>query len=327
MATRLTLEQAAQFLQAAQDVLILAHKSPDGDTLGSGFGLLHALRGMGKRAWLACSDPIPPHYAYLMGGLTDAVWEDGAGMIPQTVVAVDIADTKLFGEKLRGFADKVQLCIDHHSSNTGYAKYLLLRPNAAANCELMLDLLETMKLPLTEQIANCLYTGLVTDTGCFRHSSTTVASHRAAEKLLQAGADMRMINRLAFESVSRGKVALLVEAMQQIRYELDGRCAILVLPRDRINALGVADDELEGIAALPRQIEGVQVGVTLRQYKSYRGYKVSVRTDGIIDASAICARLNGGGHRGAAGCNVEELPLEEVYRRVLRSVEQELAGN
>lgn len=327
MATRLTLEQAAQFLQAAQDVLILAHKSPDGDTLGSGFGLLHALRGMGKRAWLACSDPIPPRYAYLMGGLTDAVWEDGTGIVPQAVVAVDIADTKLFGEKLRGFADKVQLCIDHHGSNTGYAQSLLLRPNAAANCELMLDLLEAMGLPLTEQIANCLYTGLVTDTGCFRHSSTTVASHRAAEKLLQAGADMRMIHRLAFESVSRGKVALLVEAMQQIRYELDGRCAILVLPRDRINALGVADDELEGIAALPRQIEGVQVGVTLRQYKSYRGYKVSVRTDGIIDASAICARLNGGGHRGAAGCNVEELPLEEVYRRVLRSVEQELAGN
>ena len=105
MATQLTLEQAAQHLSAAQDVLILAHKSPDGDTLGSGFGLLHALRGMGKRVWLACSDPIPPRYAYLMGGLTDAVWEDGAGMIPQTVVAVDIADTKLFGEKLRGFAD------------------------------------------------------------------------------------------------------------------------------------------------------------------------------------------------------------------------------
>ena len=154
MATRPTLEQAAQFLQAAQDVLILTHKSPDGDTLGSGFGLLHALRGMGKRVWLACSDPIPPRYAYLMGGLTDAVWENGAGIVPQAVVAVDIADTKLFGEKLRGFADKVQLCIDHHGSNTGYAKYLLLRPNAAANCELMLDLLETMKLPLTEQIAN-----------------------------------------------------------------------------------------------------------------------------------------------------------------------------
>lgn len=91
---------------------------------------------MGKRVWLACSDPIPPRYAYLMGGLTDAVWEDGTGIVPQAVVAVDIADTKLFGEKLRGFADKVQLCIDHHGSNTGYAKYLCCAPmrRPTANC-------------------------------------------------------------------------------------------------------------------------------------------------------------------------------------------------
>lgn len=280
---------------------------------------------MGKRAWLACSDPIPPRYAYLMGGLTDAVWEDGTGIVPQAVVAVDIADTKLFGEKLRDFADKVQLCIDHHGPNTGYAKYLLLRPNAAANCELMLDLLEAMGLPLTEQIANCLYTGLVTDTGCFRHSSTTVDSHRAAEKLLQAGADMRMIHRLAFESVSRGKVALLVEAMQQIHYELDGRCAILVLPRDRINALGVADDELEGIAALPRQIEGVQaspcVSIKLPRLQGLGAHRRHYRRQRNL---RTLKRRRAPGRRG---CNVEELPLEEVYRRVLRSVEQELAGN
>ena len=177
MATRLTLEQVAQFLQAAQDVLILAHKSPDGDTLGSGFGLLHALRGMGKRAWLACSDPIPPRYAYLMGGLTDAVWEDGAGIVPQTVVAVDIADTKLFGEKLRGFAEKVQLCIDHHS-------FQHRLHNLSCCAPMRLTFLRADARPAggngpaagPGQIANCLYTGLVTDTGCFRHSSTTVDS-------------------------------------------------------------------------------------------------------------------------------------------------------
>ena len=243
------------------------------------------------------------------------------------MITIDELKAKLGGMKTAVDDLRDALSIEASEKRLAELEHQMTMPGFYDDQARSQKVISEMGVEITPLIANCLYTGLVTDTGCFRHSSTTVDSHRAAEKLLQAGADMRMIHRLAFESVSRGKVALLVEAMQQIRYELDGRCAILVLPRDRINALGVADDELEGIAALPRQIEGVQVGVTLRQYKSYRGYKVSVRTDGIIDASAICARLNGGGHRGAAGCNVEELPLEEVYRRVLRSVEQELAGN
>ena len=141
---------------------------------------------------------------------------------------------------------------------------------------------------------------------------------------------MRLLTRpenagvAAFESESRGKIALTVAALQSLRYELDGRCATMVLMRDCINQNGVTDDELEGISALPRQIEGVQVGVTLRQYKSYRGYKISVRTDGSVDASAICRRLGGGGHRGAAGCTFEITDFDAVYRQVLDSVRQEL---
>ena len=324
MAQQITLQEAAQSLKQAQDVLILSHKSPDGDTLGSGFGLLHALRAMGKGAWLFCQDQIPQKYLYLMDNLSDPLWDEKNTTEPEMVVAVDVADAKLLGERLQPFAGRVDLCIDHHGSNTGYAKRLLLRADAAANCELMLDLLAAMGCPLTKSVANCLYTGLVTDTGCFRYNSTTVDSHRAAQKLLAAGADMPMIHRIAFENVSRGKVTLMVEAMQKIRYELDGQCAAILLERDRINALGVTDDELEGIAALPRQIEGVRVGITLRHYKSYRGYKVSVHTDGSVDASAICARLGGGGHRGAAGCNLEELPAEQVYRLVLDAVAAEM---
>lgn len=326
MSQMICLEQAAKFLSDAQDILILTHKSPDGDTIGSAFALMHALHRLGKRADVLCQDPIAPYYSYLFeNGKYDTTLEN-LPFEPKTLVSVDVADQKLLGEKLSQYADRIDLSVDHHASNTGYAKQLLLRSDAAANCELMLDLIEAMGVKLDQQIVDSLYTGIVTDTGCFRYPSTTVQTHIAAQKLLLAGAQMRLIHRLMLESTSRGKVQLICDALHSLRYELDGKCAVISLMRDRINELQVTDDELEGLSSLPRSIEGVQVGVTLCQFKSYQGYKISVRTDTTVDACAICKRLGGGGHAGAAGCTIEgkDVTLEQAYQKILESVRVEL---
>ena len=318
MTEQLNVQQMAQRLMTADNILILCHKNPDGDTIGCGSALYCALKALDKNVAVLCSDAIPNRYAFTNAHMFKGEFE------PHTVVAVDVASVQLFGENngMTQFSRHVDLCIDHHPSNTGYAKRLLLRPTAAAACELMTDLLTELS-GLDEQIADCLYTGLVTDTGCFKHPSVTVDTHRIAQQLLLAGAQMQKIHRM-YDSMTKGKAALTAYALEHLRYELDGRCALVVLPRDVINLHQVTDDQLEGISSLPRQIEGVLVGVTLRQYKNCKGYKLSVRTDGIIDASAICARLGGGGHRGAAGCNVEDTPVEQVYQQILHSVQQQL---
>ena len=168
MSQMICLEQAAKFLSDAQDILILTHKSPDGDTIGSAFALMHALHRLGKRADVLCQDPIAPYYSYLFeNGKYDTTLEN-LPFEPKTLVSVDVADQKLLGEKLSQYADRIDLSVDHHASNTGYAKQLLLRSDAAANCELMLDLIEAMGVKLDQQIVDSLYTGIVTDTGCFR---------------------------------------------------------------------------------------------------------------------------------------------------------------
>ena len=318
MTEQLNVQQMAQRLMTADNILILCHKNPDGDTIGCGSALYCALKALDKNVAVLCSDAIPNRYAFTNAHMFKGEFE------PQTVVAVDVASVQLFGENngMTQFSRHVDLCIDHHPSNTGYAKRLLLRPTAAAACELMTDLLTELS-GLDERMADCLYTGLVTDTGCFKHPSVTVDTHRIAQQLLLAGAQMQKIHRM-YDSMTKGKAALTAYALEHLRYELDGRCALVVLPRDVINLHQVTDDQLEGISSLPRQIEGVLVGVTLRQYKNCKGYKLSVRTDGIIDASAICARLGGGGHRGAAGCNVEDTPVEQVYQQILHSVQQQL---
>ena len=306
-------------LRGADDILILCHKNPDGDTIGCAGALYLALKALGKNAAILCSDTIPKMYDYM-----ELRWFDGS-FNPAFVVAVDVASIQLFGENnnVPQYAAHTNLCIDHHASNSGYAYETLLDPGAAAACEFLLDVIVDMGVTITPQIANCLYTGIATDTGCFKHPSVTVDTHRIAQQLLLAGAQMQKIHRM-YDSMTKGKAALTAYALEHLRYELDGRCALVVLPRDVINLHQVTDDQLEGISSLPRQIEGVLVGVTLRQYKNCKGYKLSVRTDGIIDASAICARLGGGGHRGAAGCNVEDTPVEQVYQQILHSVQQQL---
>ena len=150
-------------LRGADDILILCHKNPDGDTIGCAGALYLALKALGKNAAILCSDPIPKMYDYM-----ELRWFDGS-FNPAFVVAVDVASIQLFGENnnVPQYAAHTNLCIDHHASNSGYAYETLLDPGAAAACEFLLDVIVDMGVTITPQIANCLYTGIATDTGCF----------------------------------------------------------------------------------------------------------------------------------------------------------------
>ena len=162
-------------LRGADDILILCHKNPDGDTIGCAGALYLALKALGKNAAILCSDPIPKMYDYM-----ELRWFDGS-FNPAFVVAVDVASIQLFGENnnVPQYAAHTNLCIDHHASNSGYAYETLLDPGAAAACEFLLDVIVDMGVTITPQIANCLYTGIATDTGCFKFASTTPRTHMA----------------------------------------------------------------------------------------------------------------------------------------------------
>ena len=224
---------------------------------------------------------------------------------PHFVVAVDVAGIQLFGdsEAVQKYAQRVDLCIDHHTSNSGYASALLLDGEAAATAELLYDMFSEMGAPITPLVADCLYTGLSTDTGCFKFTNTTARTHIVAAKLMEAGANTVKLNSLLFESKSRSRIALERFALENLEYYFEGRCALICLTREQIEASGVEPSELEGITAIPRMIEGVEVGLTMRQQPS-GSYKASIRTTLGVDASAIAAHLCGGGHKQAAGCEI-----------------------
>lgn len=294
---------------------ILCHRSPDGDAIGSGYALGHGLRRLGKRVRMRCADPCSPDLAaFVEDPGTPGDWQE------RYIVAVDTADQKLLGSLEAEYDGRVDLVIDHHPSNTGYGKNTCLDATAAATAELMTGLLAALGVPLDHQLATCLYIGIATDTGCFRYANTTARTLRTAAALLEAGVDTEEINRVFFETKKPGRVALECNVLQNLRYFCDSRCAVMTIPLELLDRFRVDENELDGLSALPRQIEGVQIGITIREQQGY--CRVSVRTTKEADASALCHLFGGGGHLRAGGCTIQGTPAQAA--ELLTEAAQEL---
>lgn len=301
---------AASFLERSDKFVILTHASPDGDTLGSAYALADALCALNKRVFVVCPDKIPEKFGYLI--------KEYEAFEPETVVAVDIADEKLLGSLYDRYSGRAALCIDHHGSNTKYAEKLYLEADAAAACECIYNVINELGVEITPYIAGCLYTGIATDTGCFKFSNTTPRSHRYAAELIEKGADYGEINRVMFEVKSRGRIAMERKVLENIEFYYGGRCAVITVTRDMIKETGCPLGDLDGVTAMSRQIEGVQIGVTIKE-KPDGKYKVSLRTFEPYNAADICAVFGGGGHIRAAGCEFS-CDIESAKRQLLSAI-------
>lgn len=314
---RIGFNEAAEYLRGCTDVLIITHASPDGDTLGCGFGLCRALRQCGKKADVVCSDPIPPRYDFLKE------WYVPQNVEPKQIIAVDVADPKLMG-KLSDHGDKTDLCIDHHITNTGYAKRLLLGEKSAAACEVVYTLLRTADMPIDETTAMCLYTGIATDTGCFKFESVTPETHMIAAELYRYEFPLpaAKLNRWLFDIKSQSRVKAESIIIGNTELFCNGKCAMTSVTLDEEKQSGISADDFDGIASLPMQFEGVEIAVTVREKDPGR-FKISVRTGTDANASRICSNFGGGGHIRAAGCTITG-ELDKVKLDVLRACAEEL---
>lgn len=292
------LREAARLLESKDNILLLSHSHPDGDTLGSATALAYALKQKGKRVAVKCGDTISKDFDFMFAGLTNEEFE------PDFIVAVDVADIKLLGREFEGiYGGKIDFCIDHHGSNLLYADKVWLEADSASTAEMMHLLLKEMNTQMNPVIASCLFTGVATDTGCFRFSNTTVRTFEIAAELAAAGADTYNIIQVFFETKTKTFAALEKLAIESLRFYCNDRCAVICVTQDMYAKSGSSEAETDRLANIPRQIEGVLVGVTMRELSDGK-FKASVRTHGDIDASAICQRLGGGGHIGAAGCTL-----------------------
>lgn len=283
-------------LNQNDNIWILSHASPDGDTLGSAFGLYWGLKSIGKKARVICADVFPERYSFLYEDYIDEEFE------PDYIVSVDLASEQLFGKNMMHLTKKIDLSIDHHPSNTFYAKntYLQIR---AATAELIYDILDNMNIKFDNRISSAIYTGISTDTGCFKFANTTWESHEISAKLIRFGADYKLINELMFENKSSKRIAIESYVYNNIEYHFDGKCAVIFVPLSLLNEVGANEYDAEGLSSFPRQIEGVEIGITINE-KSSQLSKISMRSRDSINASEIAAKFSGGGHARAAGCAI-----------------------
>ena len=188
---------AAALLREWDQILVMSHASPDGDTLGSASGLLWGLKSLGKQVDFYCADPVPEKFSSLFEGL------ELGGFAPQHVMTVDVADKKLLGKETpQELKDRVELAIDHHATHVDFAQERWVEAESAATTELIYLLLQEMGVQMDSRMAACLYTGLATDTGCFRYRSVTPRTHRIAAALMELGAPAGQINQQMFECKS-----------------------------------------------------------------------------------------------------------------------------
>ena len=312
---RIDFDTLIKRLDNADDILILMHQFPDGDTIGCAHALCRMLQSKGRRVKLGCNHEINKKYGYITSICKKEEFEE------KYIIAVDVADFKLLGTKYTYLEGKIDLCIDHHATNTDYADETYVDSSAAAACEIVYDIVNTMG-EVDVESASALYTGISTDTGCFKFDNTTPKTHIIAARLMEIGATYGEINRIMFDTKKKSRILLEQKALESIIFDSDDKCAMLIITKEMRLSTGADDADLEGITALPRQVEGVLIGITIRE-RDDGIYKVSVRTHDPIDAAEFCSCFGGGGHKKAAGCEFHT-SIDEAKKALLSAAQKTL---
>ena len=294
----LTLNECAALLRENDRFCILTHKRPDGDTLCSAAALCSGLRRLGKKAALYRNPDVTETYAPIVAPYLRTEGTRGF------VIACDTADVTMVPA---GWEGEIDLAIDHHPKNPGYAKQTFLNGEKASCGELVMELIEALNGDLTAEEAKLLYIAVSTDTGCFSYGNTRADTLRAAAHLVDCGANNGQLNKDFFRSYSPARIRLETLIFSNLQSFRDNAVNIAVVTLDMMRQAGATEDDCEDIASLPGKIRGNMVSILIRELAEGE-CKVSVRTGGTVNAAELCARFGGGGHPMAAGCTLHTDP-------------------
>ena len=317
-----TLEEIAERIKRAKSAVILTHMRPDGDAIGSALALSRALDVLGIENSVSDESDIPSNLSFLTG--TEKI---GKGFFKEAdlYIAVDSADEQRLGALVDDFRavsrKKDTVNIDHHVSNTRFAKYNYVR-ECSANCMNIAVLVEKLGVPLDKELAQYLLLGLLTDSGNFSHDDVTEETFLTAAKLVKAGADIRWLNYNLFKKQSAVRAALFADTMSRIRYFFEGKFAAIVISREAMKKFGADNGMTDGFVDFPLSVDTVEVCASVMEVKKGQ-YKISLRSKNYADVNKVAGTYGGGGHVRAAGCMLFG-EIEDVLDRLSYTVSQYL---
>lgn len=317
------LQAIADYLKNRESVVVLPHINADGDALGASLALALALKALGRQADVVIEEEVPSTLDFLPG--QDLIVRN-PGDSYDAAISIDNGDIARLGNRQKLYQDaKIRLSIDHHATNHVEADVSYVDVKASATGEIIYDLITGyLGAPLTKDIALCLYTALITDTGGFRFTNTTARTLEIGADLLKTGIDFTNAVKKVFDTISFAKLYLMKQTMNSLRLLLNGALAVSHLRFEDLSHFNAKSDDSEGLVNIGRNLEGVEVSLFLREEKP-GNFKGSLRSNEYVDVSGIAEKFGGGGHRRAAGFNIDG-ELEVVTKAVVDEISSSIAG-
>lgn len=315
----MTLDNIKEEIGKANSIVLLTHENPDGDAMGSSLAMYAALKELNKNV-----DVIIPEYSktyeFLPG--IEEIKQEGKEEQYDLAIALDCADIK----RLNGFAKyfenaKVKISIDHHGMNTMFGDYNYVDPAAPACCQILVVILEYLKIDITKEIGTCLLTGIITDTGGFKYPGVTAETFEFAAWLLTSGVNVSNIYKKVLQVKTKASFELSKLATNRLEFLEDGKISFTYITKADEESVGAKTGDHEGLVEIGRDIEGVEVSIFIREAE--KGFKVSLRSNEYVNVSDVCLMFGGGGHRRAAGCSMQGT-LEQVKNKLVNEVKKVL---
>ncbi len=323
--SNITIKDAAKMLSEAQNILLVSHIRPDGDTLGSAFGLKTAMEACGHKVNVICADEIPQRLRFLTEAKSELREGDIRGFKPDIVCSVDAAEPELMGDY--GYRNqKFDLKLDHHARGSEYAKFNYIEGDSAACAEVIFKVIRELEAighaKLTPWTATSLYAALTSDTGCFKYSSVTSQTMRIAAELIDAEADCETVCRRLFETRSVNETVATRMMLNNLNMYRSGTMAVITISNEMKEENGLSDEDLGGLGAYLREIEGIQLAIVIKQSSDdpYK-FRISMRSGPEVDASRMCEIFGGGGHARAAGASISADSPEDAEYKITEAVQ------
>ena len=305
----------------AKRMALIAHVSPDGDTVGATLALRLAFLSLGKAVDVVCDGDVPRSMQFLPG--FDAFLKPDQAQGPyDTAIAVDVSDRSLLGQSEAVFdSAQVRMVIDHHATNPAYGDVNFIRGGESACCLLAYEVILALGVPMDVPMGTCLMTGLSTDTGHFQYPCTTEAALACAAHLCGLGVDISYITRMMYRTQPMERVKITRIAYDRMRFVLGGQVGVIELTRQDFEETGCTFGQADGLVNRALEVEGVRMAVLASERDE--GIKMSLRAVEPDTVNDIAQRFGGGGHAQAAGCTIHA-PLDEAVRMVLAAMEEKL---
>jgi bifunctional oligoribonuclease and PAP phosphatase NrnA len=316
------MEQVISQLKKSKRVLVASHANPDGDAIASLLAMALALDSLGKITTLYNESPLPVVYRFLPA--FDRIQHlMGTADHYDTAVVLDCGNLERVGKVANVIHQiPVLINIDHHYTNDGFGHYHHLAPSACATAEIVYQLINAMGVSIDRDIASCIYTGILTDTGSFRFSNTNRSAFIICDEMVGRGVRPEIIAQHVYGAYSLGRIKLLNLALDSIEITPNGELALMVVTKDMISETGTSPCDADGLINYARSIETVKLAAMVQESmekmtepSAQKGFHVSLRSNGTVDVAAIAGLFGGGGHFTAAGFHLD-LPLSEVKRRL-----------